>query len=155
MLQGFVTKKFRDLHRVDELKNFAANILLKLVVSHVLGSVHRFGQSRIGSRGLKGEIVTTEQVQLCIGVRVQLQGVLGKGDIVTTEQVQGTGIPLLVTACCYNSGFSRVVTSNSPGGVLSWKFSPFVNKSLCQLYFLLHINLVGDLFVLPRVLHVN
>ena len=41
MLYGFVTKEFRDLHRVDELKNFAANILLKLVVSHVLGSVHQ------------------------------------------------------------------------------------------------------------------
>ena len=30
MPQGFVTKEFRDLHCVDELKNFAANILLKL-----------------------------------------------------------------------------------------------------------------------------
>ena len=29
-------KEFRDLHHVDELKNFAANILLKLVISHVL-----------------------------------------------------------------------------------------------------------------------
>ena len=37
----FVTKELCDLHRVDEQKNFAANILLKLVVSHVLGSVHR------------------------------------------------------------------------------------------------------------------
>ena len=26
-----MTKEFRDLHRVDELKNFAANIFLKLV----------------------------------------------------------------------------------------------------------------------------
>ena len=39
--QGFLTKEIRDLHRVDELKNFSANILLKLVVSHVLGSVHQ------------------------------------------------------------------------------------------------------------------
>ena len=31
----------QDLHHVNELKNFAANILLKLVVSHVLGSMHR------------------------------------------------------------------------------------------------------------------
>ena len=38
-----MTKKLRDLHRGDELKNFTANILLKLVVSHVLGSVHRIG----------------------------------------------------------------------------------------------------------------
>ena len=44
----------------DELKNFATNILLKLV-SHVLGVVH-----------WKWEIATIEQVQLCIGVRVQL-----------------------------------------------------------------------------------
>ena len=29
--QGFVTKEFRDLHRVDEPKNFAANIFFKLV----------------------------------------------------------------------------------------------------------------------------
>ena len=29
---GFVTKELRDLYRVDELKNFAAIILLKLVV---------------------------------------------------------------------------------------------------------------------------
>ena len=29
--KGFVTKELLDLHRVDELKNFAANILLKLV----------------------------------------------------------------------------------------------------------------------------
>ena len=29
--QGFVTKELLDLHRVDELKNFTANIFLKLV----------------------------------------------------------------------------------------------------------------------------
>ena len=48
-----------------------------------------------------------------------------------------------------------MMTLKSPGGILPKRFSPFVNKSPCQLYFLLHINLVGDLFVLPRVLHVN
>ena len=42
--------------------------------------------------------VITEQVQLGIGVRVQLQ--VGKV----------LGIPLLVTACCDNSEVSRVVT---------------------------------------------
>ena len=31
MLLGFVTKELCDLHRVDELKNFATNIFLKLV----------------------------------------------------------------------------------------------------------------------------
>ena len=57
------------------------------MVSHVLGS-----------RALKRGIVTIEQVQLGIGVRVQLQ--VGKV----------LGIPLLVTACCDNSGVSEVVT---------------------------------------------
>ena len=33
----FVTKEFRDLHRVDELKNFVANILLKLVSKSRIG----------------------------------------------------------------------------------------------------------------------
>ena len=51
--QSFVTKEFRDLHRSDELKNFAINILLRLVVSHILGSVQLIGQSRTGSYALK------------------------------------------------------------------------------------------------------
>ena len=38
----FVTKKFRDLHRVDELKNFTANIFLKMI-----------SKLRTGSRALK------------------------------------------------------------------------------------------------------
>ena len=29
--QGFVTNEFLDLHRLDELKNFATNIFLKFV----------------------------------------------------------------------------------------------------------------------------
>ena len=41
MSLDFVTNELRDLHGVDEVKNFAANILLKLVVSYVIGSVHR------------------------------------------------------------------------------------------------------------------
>ena len=66
-----MTKHILDLHRVDELKNFAADNLLSwclksriricAIVSHVLGS-------HASERG----IVTTEQVQLDIGVRVQL-----------------------------------------------------------------------------------
>ena len=40
MPYGFVTKELLNLHRVDELKIFVANILLKLVVSHVLGAMH-------------------------------------------------------------------------------------------------------------------
>ena len=56
------------------------------LVSHVLGS-----------RALKRGTVTTEQVQLGIGIKVQLQ--VGKV----------LRIPLLVTACCDNSGVSGVV----------------------------------------------
>ena len=36
------------IHRIDELKNFIANILLKLVVSHVLGSVYRLVSHVLG-----------------------------------------------------------------------------------------------------------
>ena len=82
-----MTKHLPNLHHVDELKNFVADNLfswcLKLrtgicaTVSHVLGSC-------ASERGT----VTTEQVQLGIGIK----------------------IPLLVTACCDNSGVSGVVT---------------------------------------------
>ena len=41
-------KELHDLHRVDKLKNFVANILLKLVVSHVLGFVHRLVSHILG-----------------------------------------------------------------------------------------------------------
>ena len=57
------------------------------MVSHVLGS-------HASERGT----FTTKQVQLGIGIRVQLQ--VGKV----------LGIPLLVTTCCDNSGVSRMVT---------------------------------------------
>ena len=48
MPYGFVTKEFRDLHHVDERMNFATNIVLKLVVSHVLGSVHQLVSHILG-----------------------------------------------------------------------------------------------------------
>ena len=48
-----------------------------------------------------------------------------------------------------------MVTLKSPSGVLPWRFSPFVNKLPCQVFFPLQINLVGDLFVLTRALHIN
>ena len=53
-----------------------------------------------------------------------------------------------------NSGFSGVVTLNSPGGVLPRWFSPFINKSSITNLFSIAFNLVGDLFVLPHLLHV-
>ena len=66
-----MTKHLLDLHRVDELKNFAADNLLNWclksrtrsaqLVSHVLGS-------HASERGKH----TIKQVQLGIGIRVQL-----------------------------------------------------------------------------------
>ena len=61
---------------------------------------------------------------------------------------------LLVTTFFDNSGFSRVVILNSPDGVLPRWFFPFVNKSPVSNLFSAAFNLVGDLFVLSRLLHV-
>ena len=61
---------------------------------------------------------------------------------------------LLVTAYFDNSGFSRVVTLNSPNGVLPRWFSPFVNKSPMLNLFSAAFSSIGDLFVLPHLLHV-
>ena len=46
-----------------------------------------------------------------------------------------------------------MMTLNSPGGILPRWFSPFVNKSPVSNLFSTAFNLVGDLFVLPRLLH--
>ena len=61
---------------------------------------------------------------------------------------------LLVTTCFDNSGFLGVVTLNSSDGVLPQWFSLFVNKSPMSNLFSATFNLVGDLFVLPCLLHV-
>ena len=47
-----------------------------------------------------------------------------------------------------------MVTLNSPGGVLPRWFFLFVNKSPVSNLFSATFNLVGDLFVLPHLLHV-
>ena len=47
-----------------------------------------------------------------------------------------------------------MVTINSPVGVLPQWFSLFVNKSPVSNLFFAAFNLVGNLFVLPRLLHV-
>ena len=47
-----------------------------------------------------------------------------------------------------------MVTLNSPSEVLPRWFSSFVNKSLVSNLFFVAFNLVGDLFMLPCVLHV-
>ena len=54
-----------------------------------------------------------------------------------------------------NSGFSGVVTFNSPSRVLPRWFSPFINKSPVANFFFTAFNLVGDLFVLPRYCKIN
>ena len=47
-----------------------------------------------------------------------------------------------------------MVTLNSSGRVLPQWISPFVNKSSVSNLFLVAFNLVGELFVLPRLLHI-
>ena len=79
-------------------------------------------------------------------------GYWGKGSTVGSYYV--LGFLFLVTAGFDNSGFSGLVTLNSPSGVLPRWFSPFVNKSPVSNLFSATLNLVGDLFVLPRLLHV-
>ena len=64
------------------------------------------------------------------------------------------GFLLLVTTCFDISGFSGVVTLNSLSGVLSQWFLPFINKSPVSNLFSAAFNLVGDLFVLPHLLHI-
>ena len=64
-------------------------------------------------------------------------------------------ISLLLTACCDNSGFLGVVILKLPGGVFALKVFPIRKQITMSTLFLLHINLVGDLFVLPRILHAN
>ena len=66
-----MTKHLLDLHRVDELKNFAADNLLSWCLKSRTGiyaTVSHILRSRASERGT----VTIEQVQLGIGVRVQL-----------------------------------------------------------------------------------
>ena len=64
-------------------------------------------------------------------------------------------IPLLVTACFDNSGFLGVVTLKSPGGFFAALVFSIRKQITVLIYFSLHFNLVGDLFVLPRFLHAN
>ena len=60
-------------------------------------------------------------------------------------------IPLHVTACCDNSGFSGVVTLKSLGGVFAVYVFLIRKQITVSIYFPLHLILVGDLFVLPCV----
>ena len=66
-----MTKHILDLHRMDELKNFVANNLLSWCLKSRTG-IHAIVSYLLGSRASERGTVTIEQVQLGIGVRVQL-----------------------------------------------------------------------------------
>ena len=70
--KGFVTKHLPDLHCVDELKNFVANNLFRLVFLKFRTGIRSIVSHVLGSRASEWKTVTTEQVRLGIGVRVQL-----------------------------------------------------------------------------------
>ena len=70
--QGFVTKCFL-IFILDEVKNFATNIFFQLVIEVVYWDPRKLVSHVLRSRASKGGTVITEQVQLSIEVRVQLQ----------------------------------------------------------------------------------
>ena len=53
---GFVTKHLLDLHRVDELKNFAANDLFRLVIEVVYWDPRNWLVTYLGVMHQKGEL---------------------------------------------------------------------------------------------------
>ena len=67
-----MTKHLLDLHHVDELKNFAANNLFRLVIEVAYWDPRKLVSHVLGSRASERETVTTEQVRLGIRLRVQL-----------------------------------------------------------------------------------
>ena len=67
-----MTKHLPDLHRVDELKNFAANNLFRLVIEVAYWDSRNWLVTYLGAVHLKRETITTEQVRLGIEVRVPL-----------------------------------------------------------------------------------
>ena len=141
--EGFVTKELLDLYHLDELKNFAANIFLKVgvLVTYLDPCINW--------------LVTYWEP--CIERRDchYITSSIGYSDKDSTvDWYQILGFLLLVTTCFDNSRFSGVVTLNSPGEILPQWFSPFINKSPVSNLFSGAFNLVGDLFVLPRLLHI-
>ena len=110
--KGFVTNELLDLHRLDELKNFVANIFLKV------GVLVTYLDSYIDW------LVT--YWELCIGMRDCHQitspiGYWGKGSTVGWYQI--LRFILLITVCFNNSGLSGIVTLNSSGAILPCSFS--------------------------------
>ena len=70
---GFVTKELLHLHIWMNWRTLQPTSFSSWCVSHILGSMHRLVSHVLGAVHWKWEIVTLLQVQLCIGVRVQLQ----------------------------------------------------------------------------------
>ena len=66
-----MTKHLLDFHRMDEVKNFVADNLFSWCFE-VAYWIHATVSHILGSRASKKGTVTTKQVQLGIGVRVQL-----------------------------------------------------------------------------------
>ena len=66
-----MTKHLLDLHRVDELKNFAADNLLSWCLKSHTG-IHATVNHVLVSCASERGTVTIEQIQLGTGVRVQL-----------------------------------------------------------------------------------
>ena len=65
-----MTKHFPDLHRVDELKNFATNILLSWCFEVAYWDPCNWLVTYLGVMHQKGEL--SEQVRLGIRVKIQL-----------------------------------------------------------------------------------
>ena len=110
-------------------------------VSHILESVHHWLVTYWDS--------CIERRDCCYNTSPI--GYWDKGSTVSWYYV--LGFLLLVTTCFDNNGFSGVMTLNSTSGILPWWYFPFINKSLVSNLFSTAFNLVGDLFVLPRLLH--
>ena len=140
--KGFVTKELFDLHCWMNRRTLQPISSSSWCVSHILGSVYHW-------------LVTYWEPCIerrdCCYITSPI-GYWGKGS--TVGWYQALGFLLLVTICFDNSGFSVVVTFNSSGEILPQWFSPFVNKSPVSNLFSTAFNLVSDLFMLPRLLHV-
>ena len=120
-LQGFVTKQLHDLHHLDELKNFAANILFQSVIK-LRTRIRAISQSRTGSCALK---------KRDCHYRISPIGYWGKGSTIGWYKV----LRFLVTACFDNSKFSGVVTLKSPGEIFcSVGFS--IHKQITRVKFI-------------------
>ena len=66
-----MTKHLPDLHRLDELKNFAANNLLRLVIEIAYWDPCNWLITYLGAMHQKRKL-SLQNIRLGIGIRVQL-----------------------------------------------------------------------------------